>query len=297
MSAPITSFRDTIQKGGKFEPEKGRYHLYVSLACPWCTRASIVLKLKGLNDAIGVTAVSPRLGDESWPFASADDFPGAERDPLYDSKHVKDLYLRAAPNYAGSFSLPLLWDKKLETAVNNESADIVRIFNSAFDDLLPAEKAAIDLYPAAHRAEIDEVNEWVLTTINSGVYTAGLAKTQEAYEAAVKALFDSLDRLEKILGLSDYVVGGRLTEADVRLFVTIVRFDPAYVGIFKTNVRTIRDGYPAIHRWLRKLYWGDRAFSSTVDFKHVKAHYYWSHPELNPSRVIPVGPVPDILPL
>ncbi|KAJ8474123.1 hypothetical protein ONZ51_g7423 [Trametes cubensis] len=292
-----SSFRDFIQKGGKFEPEKGRYHLYVSYACPWATRTLIVRKIKGLEDFIDVSVVSPHMGAHGWPFASADAFPGADNDPLFNAQHIKDLYLRVNPDYEGRFTVPVLWDKKTSTIVNNESSEIIRMFNSAFNDQLPAERAAIDLYPESLRKEIDEINDWVYDTVNNGVYKAGFATTQTAYEAAVKPLFESLDRLEKILEGKDYLVGDQLTEADIRLFVTIVRFDPVYVGHFKCNVRTIRDGYPAIHQWLRKLYWNNDAFSSTCNFDHIKTHYYWSHPHINPHRIVPVGPIPNILPL
>ncbi|KAI8972887.1 glutathione S-transferase [Trametes punicea] len=294
---PPSSIRDVIQKGGKFEPEKDRYHLYVSYACPWATRTLIVRKLKGLEDFVGVTVVSPRLGQDGWPFANVDDFPGAEKDPLFGSQHIKDLYFRAKPNYEGRFTVPVLWDKKTSTIVNNESSEIIRIFNTAFNDQLPADKAKIDLYPEHLRKDIDEINEWVYDTVNNGVYKSGFATTQRAYEAAVIPLFESLDKLEKILTGKDYLVGNQLTEADVRLFVTIIRFDPVYVGHFKCNIRTIRDGYPAIHLWLRKLYWNNPAFSSTANFEHIKTHYYWSHTHINPHRIVPVGPVPDILPL
>ncbi|EJF60554.1 glutathione S-transferase [Dichomitus squalens LYAD-421 SS1] len=292
-----SSFRNSIQKGGEFPPEKGRYHLYVSYACPWATRALIVRKLKGLEEFIDVSVVSPHMGEHGWPFATADAFPGADPDPLYGAKHVKDLYLRAKPDYDGRFTVPVLWDKKRETIVNNESSEIIRFLNTEFNDQLPADKAKIDLYPEHLRKEIDEINDWVYDTVNNGVYKSGFAATQKAYEAAVIPLFESLDRLEKILQGKDYLVGNQLTEADVRLFVTIVRFDPVYVGHFKCNIRTIRDGYPALHLWLRKLYWGNDAFSSTCNFEHIKVHYYWSHPMINPHRVVPVGPIPNILPL
>ncbi|KAI0641501.1 glutathione S-transferase [Trametes meyenii] len=253
-----TYFRNFIEKGGKFEPEKDRYHLYVSYACR-------------------VTVVSPRMGQNGWPFGDVDPFPGAEPDPLYQSQHVKDLYYRAKPDYESRFSVPVLWDKKTSTVVNNESSEIIRIFNSAFNELLPNDKAAVDLYLEPLRKEIDELNEWVYETVNNGVYKTGFASTQTAYDAAIKPLFNSLDKLEAILTGKDYLIGDRLTEADVRLFVTIVRFDPVYVGHFKCNIRTIRGGYPAIHLWLRKLYWNNAAFKDTTNFEHIKTHYYWSH--------------------
>ncbi|KAH9852336.1 glutathione S-transferase [Lenzites betulinus] len=292
-----STFRDFVKKGGHFEPEKGRYHLYVSYACPWATRTLIVRKIKGLEDFIDVSVVSPRMGTQGWPFANVDAFPGADVDPLYNVEHVKELYLQAQSDYEGRFTVPILWDKKTSTIVNNESSEIIRMFNDAFNDQLPADKAAIDLYPETLRKEIDDINDWVYDTVNNGVYKSGFATSQKAYEAAVVPLFESLDRLEKILTGKDYLVGDRLTEADVRLFVTIVRFDPVYVGHFKCNIRTIRDGYPAIHSWLRKLYWNNAAFSETCNFDHIKTHYYWSHPSINPHRVVPVGPIPHILPL
>ncbi|OBZ67651.1 Glutathione S-transferase omega-like 2 [Grifola frondosa] len=261
-----SSFRRFIKKGGEFEPEKGRYHLYVSYACPWATRTLITRVLKGLENFIDVSIVSPHMGCDGWPFANVDAFPGATTDPLHNAEHVKDLYLRADPEYDGRFTVPVLWDKKTGTIVNNESSEIIRMFNSAFNALLPADKAAVDIYPEAHRAEIDGINEWVYDTVNNGVYKAGFASTQAAYEAAVVPLFASLDRLEKMLTGKDYLVGDRLTEADVRLFVTI-------------------------------LYWNNPAFSMTCNFEHIKTHYYWSHTFINPHRVIPVGPIPNILPL
>ncbi|THV04732.1 glutathione S-transferase [Dendrothele bispora CBS 962.96] len=292
-----SSFRNFIAKGGKFEAEADRYHLYVSYACPWATRALIVRKLKGLEKIISVTVVSPRMGNNGWPFATADQFPDADADPLYKSEHIKDLYLRCAPDYAGRFTVPVLWDKKLETIVNNESSEIIRMFNSEFNDLVAPEYASVDLYPEAHRKEIDELNEWIYPTINNGVYRSGFATSQTAYETAVKELFASLDKVEKLLTGKDYIVGNKLTECDVRLWVTIIRFDPVYVGHFKCNIRDIRNGYPAINEWCKKLYWNSDAFKSSTNFDHIKTHYYWSHPHLNPTRNVPVGPIPHIQPL
>ncbi|CAA7267281.1 unnamed protein product [Cyclocybe aegerita] len=291
------SFRNSIQKGGEFEPEKDRYHLYVSYACPWATRTLIVRRLKGLEAFIPVTVVSPRMGANGWPFAQVDAFPAADEDPLYQSEHVKDLYVKADPNYAGRFTVPVLWDKKLHTIVNNESSEIIRMFNTAFNEFLPAEKAALDFYPADLRAEIDAVNEWIYPNINNGVYRAGFATTQAAYDKAVVEVFGALDKVEKLLTGKDYLIGDRLTEADVRLWVTIVRFDPVYVGHFKCNNRTIRDGYPAINSWMRQLYWNNAAFKDSTNFEHIKIHYYWSHTSINPTRIVPVGPVPLIEPL
>ncbi|KAL4079572.1 glutathione S-transferase [Scleroderma citrinum] len=291
-------FRNWIQpRGGQFPAERDRYHLYVSYACPWATRTLITRKLKGLEDIIPVTVVSPRMGENGWPFANADAFPGADVDPVYNSQHIKDLYFKADPNFSGRFTVPVLWDKKQHTVVNNESSEIIRIFNTAFNDLLPPEKAAVDIYPEELRQEIDELNSWVYDTVNNGVYKAGFAVSQEAYEKAVYPVFESLDRLEEMLKGKDYLIGDRLTEADIRLFVTIVRFDPVYVGHFKCNLRDIRHGYPALNRWMKKLYWTNPAFQSSTNFQHIKVHYYWSQTKVNPTRVVAVGPTPDIEPM
>jgi len=291
------SFRNIIEKGGRFEPEADRYHLYVSYACPWATRTLIVRKLKGLEDIISVTVVSPHMGAQGWPFASVDQFPGADVDPFYDSEHVKDLYLKAEPNYSGRFTVPILWDRKNHTIVNNESSEIIRMFNTAFNDFIAPDKVALDYYPENLRTEIDSLNEWIYPNINNGVYRAGFASTQTAYEKAVHEIFEALDKVERLLTGKDFLVGDRLTEADIRLWVTIIRFDPVYVGHFKCNIRDIRNGYPAIHSWMQKLYWNNIAFKSSTHFDHIKTHYYWSHAFINPTRVIPEGPIPNIRPL
>ena len=221
----------------------------------------------------------------------------------------------------GSFTVPVLFDKKTLSIVNNESSEIIRIFNTAFNHLLPEDKAAIDIYPEVLRKEIDESNEWVYNTINSelvpflfslgpytdrgrldGVYRTGFALKQGAYETAFNELFTSLDRIDSTLAAqhtaqSNFLIGNRLTEADIRLYTTIVRFDPVYYGHFKCNARTIRDGYPHIHKWLRNLYWNYPAFKDTTNFEHIKVHYHWSHTHINPSRIVPLGPVPNIRPL
>jgi len=236
------------------------------------------------------------MDEVGWAFANVVPFPGAEDDPFHDSKHLKDVYLRGHPDYEGS--VPLLWDKKLSQVVNNESSEIIRIFNSAFNHLLPADKAAVDLYPEELRTEIDSINEWMFEMLNMGVYKAVMAMTQEGYEKAVIAVFDALDRIEKLLEGKDHLVGGVLTEADIRLYVTILRFDVAYYGLCKCNFRMIRNGYPAINLWLRKLYWNRAEFKDTTNFAHIKTAYYSSTKDLaNPIKIVPLGPIPDILPL
>ncbi|KAA1471838.1 glutathione S-transferase [Dentipellis sp. KUC8613] len=289
-------FRNVIEQGGRFPPETDRYHLYVSYACPWASRTLIMRKLKGL-EFIGVTVVSPRMGPDGWPFAPVDDYPGAEPDPLYNSRLVKDLYLRADPGYVGKYTVPVLWDKKQHTIVNNESADITRMFNYAFNDGLPAHLAALDFYPPELRGEIDALEAWMYDDINNGVYKVGFAATFSAYRDALLSLFDALDRIENMLSGKVYLVGDRLTEADIRLYVTMVRFDVAYVGRFNCNIRTVRGGYPNIHLWLRRLYWKHDAFQSTTDFQHIKTGYYSLKSMRTESPFVPIGPVPHIEPL
>jgi glutathionyl-hydroquinone reductase len=221
-------------------------------------------------------------------------------DPLHpDNTHIRQLYFAAEPNYEGRFTVPVLWDKKKNTIVSNESSEIIRMFYSAFDDLLPQQYKDVKLFPEDLQAKIEEINEWTYNDINNGVYKSGFATTQEAYEKAVLQLFKSLDRTEEILAEASkkgpYYFGAQLTEADVRLYTTIVRFDVVYVQHFKTNLRDIRSGYPHLHRWLRNLYWNVPAFGETTDFEHIKKHYTKSHKQINPFSITPVGPVPDIL--
>lgn len=208
---------------------------------------------------------------------------------------MREYYFKVNPGYEGRFTVPILWDAKQGKIVNNESSEILRIFNADFNAILPDKFASVDLFPTALQAEIEAQNEWVYPTVNNGVYKSGFATSQTAYEAAVKPLFASLDRLEKILdGGKRFVVGNQLTEADIRLFTTIVRFDPVYVGHFKTNLGTIRHSYPNLNAWVKNLYWTEPAFKDTTEFTHIKQHYYTSHPHINPTRVVPFGPVPHI---
>jgi len=301
---PDSQFRSFISNdaGSRFPPEKGRYHLYVSYACPWAHRTLIVRKLKGLEDFISVSCVHYRMSmTTGWRFATADeDIPGEDTgpDPLHDDvKYLQDLYFKVDPDYKGRFTVPLLWDKTTDTAVNNESSEIIRMMNTEFNSLLPEEYQKIDLYPEPQRMQIDDVNKWHYDNINNGVYKTGVAQVQDTYTKAVTAVFESLDLVERHLASSStpYYFGNQITEVDVRLFVTIVRFDPVYVGHFKCNIRDIRSGYPAIHRWLRKLYWDVPAFQDTTQFEHIKRHYMESHEMINPFSVVSVGPLPNIL--
>ncbi|PMD66589.1 uncharacterized protein K444DRAFT_551715 [Hyaloscypha bicolor E] len=300
---PAAQFRNFIssEPGAEFPPEKGRYHLYVSYACPWAHRTLIVQKLKGLEDIISFTSVHwyMDLGGVSWRFVTLDEnLPGENvvPDPINGVQNIRELYLLADPNYSGRFSVPVLWDKKLKTIVNNESSEIIRMLNTEFDGLLGEEFRGVNIVPQGLREKIDETNAWIYDDLNNGVYKSGIAKTQEAYEKAVTAVFNSLDRIEDLLQHTSepYLLGSQLTEVDVRLYPTIVRFDIVYVTLFKTNLKTIRDGYPNIHRWLQHLYWDIPAFNETTNVEHIKKHYFKSLTPINPDGNVPLGPLPDI---
>ncbi|MGN6101202.1 MAG: glutathione S-transferase family protein [Devosia sp.] len=268
---------------GGFAAEPGRYHLYVSYACPWAHRTLIFRALKGLEDIVSVSVTDAKMPDETgWTFTGTS---GSTGDDVNHTDYLWQVYALAASDYSGRVTVPVLWDKKEQTIVNNESAEIIRMFNSAFDGLTGN---ALDYYPAALRDRIDAINARVYDTVNNGVYKAGFATTQEAYEEAVDALFESLDWLEGILGGSPYLLGEEITEADWRLFTTLVRFDAVYVGHFKCNRRRIAD-YPNLSRYLERLY-AVPGVKETVHMDHIKTHYYWSHVGINPHRIIPVGP-------
>lgn len=301
-----STFRDIIEKGGKYEPEPHRYHLFVSYACPWAHRTLITRKLKGLEKLIDVSVVHWHMGPEGWRFKKAnEDVPGATEDPLYNSEFLKQLYFKAEPDYDGRYTVPVLWDKKTSKIVNNESSEIIRIFNTEFNDFLAEDKKSIDLYPEHLRQDIDEINEWVLSTINNGVYKTGFATKQEVYDNHVKILFEHLNKIEEILKKSHenardansgfFLLGDRLTEADIRLYVTLIRFDPVYVQHFKCNIGMIRHDFPYIHEYIRILYWKYPEFKDTTNFEHIKFHYTKSHPDINPHGITPAGPVPNIL--
>ena len=265
-----------------FKAEKDRYHLYVSLACPWAHRTLIFRHLKGLEDYISVSVVSPDMLEHGWTFDKDNHSTG---DALFDSEFMHQIYTRNKADYSGRVTVPVLWDKKTQRIVSNESAEIIRMFNSAFNALTGNER---DFYPQSLRSEIDEVNEFVYHNINNGVYRAGFATTQEAYTEAFDDLFAALDKIEQRLTANRYLVGETLTEADWRLFTTLIRFDSVYVGHFKCNLRTI-ESYPAISNYLRELYQVE-GVSKTVDFYHIKRHYYFSHTMINPTQVVPKGP-------
>jgi putative glutathione S-transferase len=271
---------------GGFKAEAGRYHLYVSLACPWAHRTLIYRKLKGLEDLIDVSVVSWLMGENGWTF---DTEKGSSGDALDGHEYFYQRYLADTPNYTGRVTVPLLWDKKLQRIVSNESAEIIRMFNSAFDDLTGNR---LDLYPEPLQSSIDALNDRIYPAVNNGVYRAGFATSQGAYEQAFDDVFAELDALETLLGQKRYLTGEHLTEADIRLFTTIVRFDAVYHGHFKCNLRRIVD-YPNLSNWLREVYqWPGVA--ETVDFYHIKHHYYVSHSTINPTGIVPKGPDQDL---
>jgi len=272
---------------GGFKAEPGRYHLYVSLACPWAHRTLILRRLKGLESMVSVSAVHWLMREQGWTFAAG---PGVLPDTVNHAQFMHQVYTAAEPLYSGRVTVPVLWDKHSNTIVNNESSEIIRMFNSAFDDVgaLPG-----DYYPAPLRERIDQVNARIYDTVNNGVYKAGFATTQAAYEEAVLPLFASLNWIESLLATSPYLCGDQLTEADWRLFTTLLRFDAVYVGHFKCNLRRIVD-YPHLWQYTRALFQLP-GVQQTVNFEHIKRHYYESHPTINPSGVVPLGPVLDFL--
>src|SRR5688572_16453096 len=267
---------------GGFRAEPGRYHLYVAYACPWAHRTLIMRKLKGLESSIGISAVNSYMGEQGWTFA-----PGPETiaDSVNRVEKLYELYTLADPKYSGRATIPILWDKHERTIVSNESAEIIRMLNSAFDEVGANHN---DYYPEELRAEIDELNAFIYPNVNNGVYRAGFATAQEAYEEAATGLFAALERLEGRLATRRYLTGARFTEADIRLFTTLIRFDPVYHGHFKCNRRRIVD-YPNLWGFVRDVY-QTGGIAETVHIDFIKRHYYGSHPNLNPPRIVPIGP-------
>ncbi|MBT8441867.1 MAG: glutathione S-transferase family protein [Gammaproteobacteria bacterium] len=290
---PDSAFRNWVTKDGGpgpsgrggFQAEAGRYHLYVSLACPWAHRTLIMRELKGLRDLVSVSAVNAHMGRDGWTFEPG---PGVIPDAVNGASRLHEIYTQADAHFTGRVTVPVLWDKRLETMVSNESAEILRMFNSAFDGV-GAEPG--DFYPAELRTQIDELNDYIYTAINNGVYRAGFAGTQSAYDEAVADLFAALDQLEERLATHRYLCGDHITEADWRLFTTLIRFDPVYVGHFKCNVRRLRD-YPNLWGYTCDLY-QQPGIAATVDIPHIKSHYYGSHADINPTGIVPRGPDAD----
>ncbi|WP_312829031.1 glutathione S-transferase family protein [Pantoea anthophila] len=289
-----SAFRNRVTADGSagptgkagFTAERDRYHLYVSLACPWAHRTLLMRQLKGLDNLIDVSVVHPLMLENGWTFD--DTFPEATGDKLYQNDFLYQLYLHADPHYSGRVTVPVLWDKQQNTIVSNESADIIRMFNSAFDAV---GARAGDYYPVALREKIDELNGWIYDTVNNGVYKTGFATSQSAYDEAVTALFHSLSRLEQILGQHRYLTGDQLTEADLRLWTTLVRFDPVYVTHFKCDRHRIGD-FRNLSGFLRDIYQMP-GIAETVSLPHIRHHYYCSHKTINPHGVISLGPAFD----
>lgn len=292
-----TTFRNFIEKDGKFPPQKDRYHLYVSLACPWASRCLAVRVLKGLEDVIQVHCVKPRwgvvneeTGNKSWVFGEkGEKFAGVPvDDPLYGCKSMRELYLIADKNYDDKYTVPVLWDAEQKTIVNNESSEIIRMFDSAFDEFCT--KPELKLAPKDKQDAIDAINEKFYNTVNNGVYRAGFATTQEAYEKAFNELFETLDYLEARLDKSRYLLGPNepLSEADIRLFVTTIRFDAVYVTHFKCNKRLLQS-YPNLSAWTQDVYQTGRIGELTVNMEHIKNHYFGSHPDINKYGIVPLG--------
>jgi glutathionyl-hydroquinone reductase len=288
-----TSFRNWVTPDGRpgptgsdgFSAAAGRYHLYVSLACPWAHRTLIMRALKGLEQIIPVSVTHWLMGEQGWTFSPGE---GVIPDPLFNSRYLHEIYSRADTHYSGRASVPVLWDQHTQTIVNNESSEIIRMFNSAFDAVGAAPG---DYYPRDKREEIDALNARIYDTLNNGVYKAGFATTQSAYEEAVTPLFETLDWLDDILSQSRFLCDDALTEADIRLFTTLVRFDAVYHGHFKCNVRRIVD-YKNVWAYTRDIY-QIPGIAQTVNFVHIKRHYYQSHTRINPTGIVPVGPALD----
>lgn len=283
------AFRNRVTADGSsgFRAEAGRYHLYVSLACPWAHRTLIFRRLKKLEEVISLSVVDPLMAEHGWTFSEG---PGCIPDSVNGARHLHEIYTAAKPDYTGRVTVPVLWDKEKRTIVNNESSEIIRMFNSEFNAF---GDAGPDFCPEGLRDEIDAINKRVYEDVNNGVYKCGFATTQEAYREAFITLFATLDMLEERLGRQRYLLGPDVTEADWRLFTTLVRFDAVYVGHFKCNLRRIAD-YPNLSNYLRDLYQVP-GVAETVNFEHIKRHYYESHRTINPTGIVPLGPELDLL--
>ena len=275
---------------GGFAAEADRYHLYVSYACPWAHRTLIFRALKGLEDVISVSVVHPLMPEQSWVFG---EYPDATEDHVNHAHYLYENYLKVDPNFDGLVTVPLLWDKKQQTIVNNESSEIIRMLNSAFDSIISSDLADVDFYPEALRKEIDIINEPIYDNLNNGVYRCGFAKSQEAYDKAYDRLFTTMDELEARLSEQRYLVGDQITEADWRLFVTLVRFDAVYYNHFKTNKKRLIE-YPNLWAYTRELYQVP-GVAETINMDHIKYHYFASHRSINPTGIVPRGPEIDFM--
>ena len=276
-------FRHFIDFDSEFTPDSDRYHLYVSLACPWAHRTLIYRSLKDLDDHISVSVVNPYMLENGWTFE--ENFPGTTADHLFSQEYLYQIYLKANPNYSGRVTVPVLWDKKNQTIVSNESSEIIRMFNYSFNKLTHNN---LDFYPEKLQKKIDEINDFTYHNINNGVYKVGFATKQSVYEEELDKLFTALDQIEEMLKQNSYLLGDEILECDLRLFTTLLRFDPVYVGHFKCNKKRIID-YPNISRYLQSIK-SNSKIKPTININHIKTHYYGSHPTINPNGIIPAGP-------
>ena len=276
-------FRNFIDYHSEFTPDSGRYHLYVSLACPWAHRTLIYRSLKDLNDHISCSVVNPYMLENGWTFEES--FPGTTSDHLFSKQYLYQIYLKADSNYSGRVTVPVLWDKKNQTIVSNESSEIIRMFNYSFNELTGNN---LDFYPEKFQKKIDEINDFTYHYINNGVYKVGFATKQSVYEEELDKLFNALDQVEEMLEQNTYLLGSEMLECDLRLFPTLLRFDPVYVGHFKCNKKRIID-YPNINRYLQSIK-SNSKIKPTINIDHIKTHYYGSHPTINPNGIIPTGP-------
>jgi putative glutathione S-transferase len=276
-------FRNFISPESKFLPETGRYHLYVSLACPWAHRTLIYRSLKGLENHISYSVVNPYMLENGWTFNT--DFPGTTPDHLFNKSYMYEIYVEAQTDYSGRVTVPVLWDKKENTIVSNESSEIIRMFNSSFNDLT---QNNLDFYPVKYQKKINEINDYIYDRVNNGVYKVGFATKQTVYEEEIDKLFEALNLIEEMLTSHRYLLCDELLECDLRLFPTLLRFDPVYVGHFKCNKKRIYD-YPNLSRYLNEIK-NHPSINPTINIDHIKTHYYGSHPTINPNGIIPVGP-------
>ncbi|KAM0718569.1 hypothetical protein Q7P37_005639 [Cladosporium fusiforme] len=300
-TGPEDSFHGKITPDGPFAPEKGRYHLYIGLFCPFAHRANLLLHLKQLNKYadIGVSVVRPYpKGTEGWRFNVKGEPPyeDATEEPFFGARFLHELYFKVDPDYKGKFTVPMLWDKKLNTIVNNESHELLRDLQTCFNSLLPSELASITLYPEKHRPAIDRIETWMQSDLNTGVYKAGFAPDQEVYEKNLPASFAAMNKLEKLAASKGgpYILGKEMTELDIRAYATLIRFDTVYVQHFKCNLGTVRHDYPVLNNWLKNLYHNHPEFKATTHFRHIKENYTKSHLDINPKMITPVGPWPNV---
>ncbi|EMC94111.1 hypothetical protein BAUCODRAFT_75408 [Baudoinia panamericana UAMH 10762] len=302
---PDDSWHGKITPDGPFKPEKDRYHLYIGYFCPFAHRANLARLLKKLDKYAGIdlsiVKPYPKGNEKGWPgwrFNHKDEpfYEGATEDKLFGSQFMHEVYFRADSEYKGRYSVPALWDKKLNTIVNNESAELLRDLQTAFDELLPEDLRGAFLYPEPLRKEIDTIADWMGTHLNTGVYSAGFAPNQEVYDKNLPPVFAALNKLEAIAASNGgpYILGKQMTEVDVRAYATVVRFDPVYVQHFKCNLGTIRYTYPILHNWLKGLYWDHREYQNSTEFRHIKENYTKSHYDVNPKAITPMGPWPNV---